>query len=435
MRPMDIKDLLTRFAVALGIGLLIGIERGWRLRDEAPGSRTAGIRTFTISALLGGALGAFGRALPADSMGAGLVFGLGFAAYAAVFAAFCYAENKARAEYSATTAIAGLVTFVLGGYALVGDIRISAAVAVAAAVLLAIREIMHRWVEQITWEELRSGLVLLAMTFVALPVVPDDPIGPFGGVNPREIWVIAIVLAGVSFLGYAAVRYFGIRHGILLAAAVGGLVSSTAVTATNARRAAAGEGAPRLLAAGVALATAISFLRVMSIVAVLKPVLLWVIAPALAAAAAVAASFAAIAVYGIRASGSAGETVGKFSNPFGFFSVIGFAIFLGAIIVLGRGLGEYAGSAGAILGAAAVGLADVDAITVSMSRLVPAPLSLAAAGLAILAAVTSNTLVKVTIGVFVGRGRFAAQVAGMALLAVGAGALAYWMARLAGMPS
>ena len=149
----------------------------------------------------------------------------------------------------------------------VGDMRVAAAAAVATAGLLALREKLHGWVKAITWPELRSGLVLLAMTFIALPIVPDDPIGPFGGVNPREVWLIAIVLAGVSFLGYAAVKYFGARHGMLLAAAAGGLVSSTAVTLANARRAAAGEGSPRLLAAGVAVATAVSFLRVLAIVA------------------------------------------------------------------------------------------------------------------------------------------------------------------------
>lgn len=428
---MNTNELLTRFAVALGIGLLIGIERGWRLREEVAGSRTAGIRTFAISALLGAVLGASALAIGAGGMSAGLVFGLGFAAYAVVFASFCYAENKAREEFSVTTAIAGLVTFVLGGYALIGDIRMAAAVAVAVAGLLAIRDVMHRWVAQITWEELRSGLVLLAMTCIALPVVPDDPIGPFGGVNPREIWAIAIVLAGVSFLGYAAVRYFGLRHGVLLAAAIGGLVSSTAVMAANARRAAAGEGAPQLLAAGVAVATAISFLRVIAIVAVLQPLLLWVVAPALMAAAAGTGGFAAVAVYGVRTEGPAAEAVGTFRNPFGFFAVLGFAVFLGVVIVLGKAAGDYAGSAGAILGAAAVGLADVDAITVSMSRLVPSPLSLEAVGLAILSAVTSNTVVKVAIGVSVGRGRFAAQVAGMAALALALGALAYWMVRLA----
>ena len=107
--------------------------------------------------------------------------------------------------------------------------------------------------------------MLLAMTFIVLPVVPTIH-RELGGVNLREIWLIAIVLAGVSFLGYVAVKYVGARRGVLLAAAAGDLVSSTAVTVTNARRAAAGEGAPRLLAAGVSVATAISFVRVIAIV-------------------------------------------------------------------------------------------------------------------------------------------------------------------------
>ncbi len=138
------------------------------------------------------------------------------------------------------------------------------------------------------------------MTFIALPLVPDDPVGPFGGVNPREIWLIAIVLAGVSFLGYAAVKYFGERHGVLLAAAAGGLVSSTAVTLANARRAAAGEGSPHLLAAGVSLATAVSFVRVLAIVARAASRACWsLLAPPLGAATVVAVGLA-------RRSGSIG---------------------------------------------------------------------------------------------------------------------------------
>src|SRR5215475_4673421 len=105
------------------------------------------------------------------------------------------------------------------------------------------------------------------MTFIVLPVIPDDPIGPFGGINPRQIWLIAIALAGVSFLGYLGVRVFGARQGILLSSAAGGLVSSTAVTVTNARRAANEESPPGVLAAGVATASGISFLRVIVIVA------------------------------------------------------------------------------------------------------------------------------------------------------------------------
>ena len=125
-----------------------------------------------------------------------------------------------------------------------------------AAGLLAIREELHGLVAKISWPELRSGLLLLAMTFIALPIMPGDPIGPFGGVNPREVWIIAIVLACASFNGYVAVNYLGASRGVLLAAAAGGLVSSTALTNAAAP---VHEGPPELLAAGVSVATRCPF--------------------------------------------------------------------------------------------------------------------------------------------------------------------------------
>src|SRR5262245_56883437 len=225
---MDLEDLLSRFGVAIGIGLLIGLERGWQTREADSGSRTAGIRTFAITGLLDGVLGAL--ALGSDGAGRGLVLGLGFAAYAAVITVFFHEENRQQGNFSATTAVASLVTLALGAYALAGDLRIAAAAAVVTAGLLAMREVLHAWVERITWPELRSGLVLLAMTVIVMPIIPNDPIGPLGGVHPRLVWITAIVLAGVSFVGYLAVKYFGASRGVLLAAAAGGLVSSTAVT-------------------------------------------------------------------------------------------------------------------------------------------------------------------------------------------------------------
>jgi uncharacterized membrane protein (DUF4010 family) len=413
---MDLQSLLSRVALALGIGLLIGLERGWRTREAEPGHRTAGIRTFAISGLLGGIVAAVAQASggPA-SAGGGILLALSFAAYAAVFAVFCRDENRAEGTFSATTAIAGMLTFALGAYAVVGDQLIAAAAAVAAAGLLAVREELHDLVEKITWPELRSGLLLLAMTFIALPIMPSEPIGPFGGVNPREVWIIAIVLASVSFLGYAAVKYLGASRGVLLAAAAGGLVSSTAVTLANARRAAAGEGSPQLLAAGVSIATAVSFVRVLVIAAVLQPKLLVVMGPSLIAAAIVAAALAILSVLW-RRIGEHRQQETEFRNPFAFWSVIGFAFFLSAIIVLGRAAGESFGAPGAIIGAVAVGFADVDSVTISMARLAPDTLTFDSAAHAILAAVASNTLSKIAIGVAIGRGRFAAAIAVMAVL-------------------
>jgi uncharacterized membrane protein (DUF4010 family) len=306
-------------------------------------------------------------------------------------------------------------------------VRLAAAGAVAAAALLAFREPLHGWVETITWPELRSGLVLLTMTVIALPIMPNESIGPFGGVNPRDVWLIAIVLASVSFIGYAAVKYFGARRGLLLAAAAGGLVSSTAVTIANARRAAAGEGSPVALAAGVAVATAISFLRVLAIAVALKPALLGLIGPSLLAAAIFAFGLAMAALFW-RAADAHDQHTANFRNPFEFWSVIGFAIFLAAIIVLGRAAGETFGAAGVVLGAMVVGLADVDTVTVSIAKLTPQPLSAEHAAVAMLAAVATNTVSKAAIGAALGGRRFAAEVALMVAGCIIAGGAALWIA-------
>jgi uncharacterized membrane protein (DUF4010 family) len=418
---MEFEQLVSRIALALGIGLLMGLERGWRTRKAESGSRAAGIRTFAISGLFGGIVGAMAKiAGGVSSAGGGIVFAGSLAVYAAVITAFSRDENKAAGAFSGTTAIAGILTFAFGGYAVVGDMRIAAAAAVASAGILALREELHGGIARITWPELRSGLVLLAMTFIALPIVPNDPIGPFGGVNPREVWIIAIALACVSFIGYAAVKYFGESRGVLLAATLGGLVSSTAVTIANARRAATGEGSSRLLAAGVAVATAISFLRVFAIAAVVQPKLLLIIGPTLGVTASMAIALGLLSAFRAGRE-AAGQPEIKFRNPFAFWTVIGFALFLGAIIVLGRVVGESFGAPGAIAGAIVIGLVDVDSVTVSMAGLAPSPLDLEHAAYAILAGVGSNIVSKVAIGAVIGRGWFAVKIGILALFCMAAG--------------
>jgi uncharacterized membrane protein (DUF4010 family) len=427
-------ELLPRVALALGIGLLIGLERAWRTREEQPGQRTAGIRTFAISGLLGGITGAIAQAAGGVvSAGGGIVVAACFAAYSGAITVFCREENRAEGSFSATTAIAGMLTFALGVYALLGDVRIAAAAAVATAGILALRNQIHGLVANITWPELRSGLLLLAMTFIALPVLPADPIGPFGGVSPREVWMIAIIFALVSFLGYAAVRYFGESRGVLLAAAAGGLVSSTAVTVTNARRSVAGEGSPRLLAAGVAIATAVSFVRVFAIVAVLQPRLLLFVALPLAAAASAALASALVLAMRQRRDAKQRAAV-ELRNPFGFWSVIGLALVLAAVILLGRVLGESFGAAGAIAGAVVAGFSDVDAVTVSMANLTPAILVPQHAAYAILAAVASNSIGKVAIGGAIDRGWFAIVIGIMAACCLAAGGIALGLTLLFAAP-
>ena len=193
------------------------------------------------------------------------------------------------------------------------------------------------------------------------------------------------------------------------------------------KRAAAGEGTPRLLAAGVALATAVSFARVIAIVAALKPELLKLIAPRARGRhprrAGLRLHLGLLARQ--RRRGRTRASNSRIRSASG--RCIGFAILLAAIVLVGRALGENLGATGAIVGALALGLADVDAVTVSMSRLTPQPLSLQSAALAILAAVVSNNLSKIAIGAVVGRGAFAVEIAAMAALCFAARCwLAYW---------
>jgi len=427
---MDIDQLFYRLGVALGIGLLTGLERGWRTRAAEPGTRAAGIRTFALCGLLGGLVAALGQAT-GTAEGAALVLGIGFAAYAAVVALFEREANRAAETYSATTLVAALLTFLLGAYAVMGDMGVAAAVAVAATGILAAREDIHGWVARITWPELRSALVLLAMTLIVLPLIPDTAIGPAGGVNPREVWLIAIILAGVSFVGYGAVKVFGAERGVLLAALAGGLVSSTAVTMTSARRAVAGEGPANLHAAGVAVATAVSFLRVLVIAAVVKPDLLVWLAPPLLAATVVAGAYAGItAAWRVPKGDGHRQQPVEFTNPFSFWPVVGFALFLGLVIVLGRLVGETYGAQGALLGALGLGLADVDAVTISLARLVPEPLGAVGASHAVLAAVASNMIAKLVAGAAVGRGRFAVELTALTALCYAAALVALWVAAI-----
>jgi uncharacterized membrane protein (DUF4010 family) len=192
------EDLLSRIALAFGIGLLIGLERGWTSRGVEPGRRAAGVRTFAITGLLGGLVAAMGRGADGTvGVGGALLIGLAFIGHAVAITVLTREENRANGKFSATTAIAALLTFVLGAYALIGNVHVAAAAAVTTAGVLALREGLHGWIAKITRRELQSGLALLAMTFIALPMVPDRSVGPLGGINFREVWIIAIALASI----------------------------------------------------------------------------------------------------------------------------------------------------------------------------------------------------------------------------------------------
>jgi uncharacterized membrane protein (DUF4010 family) len=406
-------EVLQHLAIATAIGLLVGVERGWRERKSDPGMRTAGIRTFTLIGLLGGITGAIAKEL-AEPIAAAIVIATGLVVFSGVFAVYRMRELEREKTFGATTVIAAIATFALGVYVLFGDEIVAAAAGVAMVGILIAREGMHGVLARMTWPELRSAIVLAAMTFIALPIIPDEDYGPFGGINLRQVWLLAVVLAGVSFLGYVAMKRFGAGQGVLIAAAAGGVVSSTAVNVTSARRAAKGEADPQLLAASTTLATGVSFVRSVVLVAALNLTVAFYAAPPLLIGA--LGSFGVAYWLARKKLGSKSKGTLDLRNPFSLREVLALAAILAVVKFVSGGATEYFGSVGALAAAFIAGIADTDAIAFSMSQLGKGALDPAIAGIAVVVANASNSLFKVIFGQAIAGRRYALPLAvGMAI--------------------
>ncbi|MEO8242208.1 MAG: MgtC/SapB family protein [bacterium] len=407
---MDNTDLLLRLGVSLAIGLLTGIERGWSLRGNGSDPRVSGIRSYSLAGLAGGVAGILGQ-----SLGVALTAAV-FLGFAAVFAVFEWRESAASADLSVTSTLAGLLTFLLGTMAAVGDMQVAVAAAIVATALLALREALHAWVNGLTAVEIRDGLILLAMAFLLLPLLPSRPVDPWGLLNLRQIWILATMMAGVSFLGYAAVRGLGPRWGILITAAAGGLASSTATTLSLARM--AHKDAPaRWLTAGMLIASVVMLLRVIVIATVLQPALLPVLTPPLAAAALIYAGFA---LWFSRAHSQTTMPTLGIRSPLDLFGALRMALLIAVVLLVSGLVQRQFGSAGLYVVSAISGIADVDAITVSAAQ---ATVTLQVSATAILIAVAVNSCSKAVLAIWVGRRdsglRFlATTLAGIAVAAV-----------------
>lgn len=396
-------DLVRRVAVATLIGLLVGIERGWRERESEGGMRTAGIRTFTLIGLLGGFVGLVARTLN-DPTGSAILIASSFVVLSAAFAAFRMRENTQEKSFGFTTVVAAMATFTLGVYAVLGDQNLAAAAGVAVMVILAVREQLHGLLSRITWNELRAAIILLSMTFLALPFIPDKSYGPFGGVNPRQIWLLAVALAAVSFLGYIGVKIFGSRRGMLLSAAVGGLVSSTSVTVDAARNAQSNKPNCNLLGAGVALATASSLARMLAVISVLNFAVAKIAAVPLVAAVIAAIALAALLVQGQSKNKKPVEIT--IANPFSLQATLLLAGFLGAAIFLTEALSVWLGHPGALVAAFIGGAVSVDPATFSMAELARDRITPLAGATGLWLAALSNNLLKFGLAWGVGPAEF-----------------------------
>ncbi|MCC5976388.1 MAG: MgtC/SapB family protein [Rubellimicrobium sp.] len=415
--PTDLSAFL-HLGVALAIGLLVGLERGWRGRDLEEHGRAAGFRTYGLAGLLGGISGSLA------GVAGGVVLAASLLAFAAAFTLFHWREAERYQAVSVTSVIAGLATFGLGALAVIGPVELAIAGAVAMTVLLSLRETLHGWVARLTWEELRAVLTLLVMTFLLLPILPDRPIDPWQALIPREIWLYAILMTSLSFAGYVAVRLMDPRLGILVTAAAGGLASSTATTLTFSRLA-AGPRLPRntvsVLAAGVLVSSSVMLARVGVVTSLLNPAIFaTILLPLMAGIVSMLAGAAALIFLRAGDTPDAPDLGITIDNPLAIGSSLRLTAFIAAVTLAARIVKDAFGESGLYSVAAVSGLADVDAITISLSRL-ETDTAIAATG--ILIAVAVNTASKAVMSVIVGGLPIGLRVGVVSTLAIGAGLL------------
>lgn len=412
---MDQTDLILRLGLSTAVGFLIGLERGWRERDEEEGHRTAGLRTFTLIGLMGGIFGALS---PGGDL---LLLAAGFVTVGAAVGAFMWREGQQKDDLSVTSLVAAMLTYVLGAFAVLGNLQVAAGAGVATVILLAHKEILHEWLTRISWPELRSGLLLAAMTFVLLPLLPDRAVDPWNVLNPHAIWLMTILIAAVSFGGYAVVKLAGPRTGLILSALLGGMFASTAVTLSLARLAPDNPSHVRLLAGGILAAGCVMFLRVLAVTALINPQLALAMAPVLLVGAAAMGILAFAFVSARNGAEVKGNQEFSLKNPFDIFEVLRFGALL-AIVMLAVALARTQPGDSSVLAVAAVsGLADVDAITLSVARFGEAsPTAINA----ILAAVAVNTFAKGAYAWLAGGAR-------LGLLTIGGSSLALLAAMMA----
>jgi uncharacterized membrane protein (DUF4010 family) len=406
------SESLSRLTVSLAIGLLVGLQRGWQTRDAEDNRRAAGFRTFALSGLLGGVTGLIALRTTAS------VIGWVFLGYVTAFTAFHWLEARNEGHASVTSVVAGMLTFLLGTMAVVGDLQLAIACAVGMTVLLALREPLHRWIDSLNPQEIRAVLTLLAMSFLLLPLLPNRPVDPWKVINPYQIWLLAIMIAVISFAGYVAVKAFGNRLGVFMAAVAGGLASSTATTLALARLAREHPSSSGLLSAGILVAGVVMMLRAGIIAVALNRALLTSLLPALLTTAAVLGIGAAI-LWFRNVEQESPEL--RISNPLAVGTAVKLAALLAAVMLAAELVRQMFGGVGILVVAALSGVADVDALTISIARMAGGDVDFNTAARAIMIAIAVNTVSKAIMAGWVGNRRVGLLVGGISAAALAGG--------------
>jgi uncharacterized membrane protein (DUF4010 family) len=415
---MDWTDQAIAAGAALAVGLLVGIERGWKLREAPEGTRVAGVRTFTLLGLLAGLAGLI-------STTGHVVAGGGLVAAAAAVLAIGYGRNPvAEARPDATTPIAGLVTLGLGFLAGSGNPSLAIAVATLVTLLLALRTEAHGLIERLDEQDVKALARYAVIAGAVLPFLPEGNYGPYDAWNLRQLWLVVVLVTGFSFIGYAANRIFGARHGTLATAIIGGAYSSTAVTQSLAQRLGSGHGGGAE-PAGIALASAVMYLRVLLLVAVLATRVLVDFAILILPATLVGAG----AGYWLYRKAEGGEKPVPPGNPIEMLPALFFLLFVAVATVGARWAEGRFGDEGIALLIFIMGSLHVDAAIVTLGGLPPDAISPALAALALGGTILANMSVKLGITIAYGRSRgtSAALALGASMAALAVSLVVAWL--------
>ncbi|RDD94896.1 MgtC/SapB family protein [Acidovorax sp. BoFeN1] len=347
---------------ALAVGLVIGLERGWHDRELPEGGRVAGLRTFALTGLLGGVLGHLQPDFGAWPL-LGALLGL------ALLLTVSYARNaKLSGNLSATTPVAMLLTLVLGAFAAHGNITLALSAAVVGAVLLDLKPTLHGWLRLIDHRELTASLQLLVLSMVILPYLPNTGLGPYAALNPYQLWWAVILIAGLSLTGHFAMRITGAQRGVLWTGILGGLASSTATTLALARYAREQPSLTGAAVAGTLASCGVMFFRMVVLLGVIQPALLSTFGSALVVT---GVALLCIALWGWRKLDRTvvGEGAVGAMAPFDLGTALGFGVLLAVMSVLVPAAKQWLDTSGLYVLSAVSGLADVDAILISLARL------------------------------------------------------------------
>jgi len=417
---MDLLELVRNLAVAGLVGLAVGVEREWSGHATGPAARFAGIRTFLLLGLTGGVAGILtamdGRPLAVVLLA--IAGGL-------VVAAYVLAARRTAEAIDGTTEAAAILVLGLGLLAGLGSIRIASGVAAVVVLALSEKDALRRFIGRIDQAELRGAFQFAVLALVVLPLLPEGPFGPSGAIRPRMLWVVVLLISGMNYLGYLARRLVGEAKGYLIAGGLGGIVSSTAVTLAFARTSRREPDDARALGQGTVAASVVLVPRVLAVVLALNPRVVPKAALALAPILVVGLVWLALSH---RSAAGGDISPADSRNPLELGQAIRMAVLFQLVL---SGI-EFArarfGDPGVLAGAAVAGLTDVDALTLTMSRLAETTDLVTLAAQALVVGVVANAVLKSAVAAALGHPVFRRQaLPGLLAMAVAGAATVLWL--------